>query len=367
MIWCFLGGLIVGVAIIQGYSYWRRYNSNSEVKNKISQYELELRANAEKRTVEYEIKEREYVKIRIALLEARLQAEAQEKIRLTEESSKEREKEAIEQIADLSNQAVSIKLELTANAEKLTAKKDELEQVTARIMSARRQYDQDVEEYEKKLITTKIRMIKRYREEREVELQALMRTYDDLKVETDDAICLINQRLKEWSDIERSAYEERENREQAQQQNRLWLSERSIEELRELYEACGKLKLANPQPLYKAIYELYLRGPVKDLGVRVAPESLCGIYKITNVKNGKVYVGQSVDIAERWKQHVKRGCRCDSGTLSGAGLYEAMWEDGVWNFSFQVLEECGKEQLNTHEKLWIAHFQSNEIGYNKKV
>ena len=38
------------------------------------------------------------------------------------------------------------------------------------------------------------------------------------------------------------------------------------------------------------------------------------------------------------------------GTLAGAGLYEAMFEKGVWNFSFQVLEECEKDQLNTREK-----------------
>lgn len=111
--------------------------------------------------------------------------------------------------------------------------------------------------------------------------------------------------------------------------NRLALSDRSIEELRELYEACGKLRLTNPTPLYKAIYELYLRGVVKELGVKLGAVGICGIYKITNVVDGKVYVGQSVDIAERWKQHIKRGSKCEVGTLAGAGLYEAMFENGV--------------------------------------
>lgn len=367
MIWYFLGGLIVGIVVIQGWSYYKERCSRQKTENRVSQYELELRANADSRLKEYEEKERENAYTRISLLETRLQAEAQKNKQLTEEKYREQEKEKIEQIRLLSNQAVSIELSLTANAEKLTAKKEELEQLTDRIRSARRQYEQDIGEYERQKVATKIRILKRYRDEREVEMARLMREYDKLKEQTDDAIQLVNRRMEEWSRIERSAYEEREGRERAQQQNRLWLSDRSIEELKELYEACGKLKLANPQPLYKAIYELYLRGPVKDLGVRVAPGSLCGIYKITNVKNGKVYVGQSVDIAERWKQHIKRGCRCDSGTLSGAGLYEAMWEDGVWNFSFQVLEECGKEQLNVHEKLWITHFQSAAIGYNKKT
>ena len=30
---------------------------------------------------------------------------------------------------------------------------------------------------------------------------------------------------------------------------------------------------------------------------------MIGIYKITNTKNEKVYIGQSTNIEERWKQH----------------------------------------------------------------
>lgn len=59
------------------------------------------------------------------------------------------------------------------------------------------------------------------------------------------------------------------------------------------------MRLANPTPLYKAIYEIYFRGPVKDLGVRLNAVGVCGIYKITNTVSGKTYIGQSVNIAER--------------------------------------------------------------------
>lgn len=31
---------------------------------------------------------------------------------------------------------------------------------------------------------------------------------------------------------------------------------------------------------------------------------ICGIYKITNKVNGKIYIGQSVDIEGRWKGHM---------------------------------------------------------------
>lgn len=89
------------------------------------------------------------------------------------------------------------------------------------------------------------------------------------------------------------------SREEVAKLNRLALSDLSISEIVELHSACSKMKLANPVPLYKAIYEIYFRGPVKELGVKLNAAGVCGIYKITNTVNGKVYVGQSVDIAER--------------------------------------------------------------------
>ena len=46
----------------------------------------------------------------------------------------------------------------------------------------------------------------------------------------------------------------------------------------------------------------------------MAREKICGIYKIENLVNGKVYIGQSVDIYKRWIEHkrepfVKDGSR----------------------------------------------------------
>ena len=38
--------------------------------------------------------------------------------------------------------------------------------------------------------------------------------------------------------------------------------------------------------------------------------------------------------------------------------------DGLWNFSFEVLEECPKEDLNEKERYYIQLYQSKEYGYN---
>lgn len=119
------------------------------------------------------------------------------------------------------------------------------------------------------------------RMEREAELAILEHEYEARKVEVAEAIKVLQRTLSVWSDAERLAYEEREGRKTAEERNRLSLSDRSINELQELYHACGRLSLTNPLPLYKAIYDIYLKGPVKDLGIRiVCSKQATGIYKI---------------------------------------------------------------------------------------
>lgn len=41
-----------------------------------------------------------------------------------------------------------------------------------------------------------------------------------------------------------------------------------------------------------------------------------------------------------------------------------MQKDGVWNFTFELLEECPKELLNEKERFWIEMYQSNKFGLN---
>jgi group I intron endonuclease len=89
---------------------------------------------------------------------------------------------------------------------------------------------------------------------------------------------------------------------------------------------------------------------------------VCGIYKITNLATKEVYIGQSVDCAERIKQHIKAGLGIDNkGTNK---LYKAMQKNGAWNFAFELLEKCPREELDKKEKEYIAIYESDKFGYN---
>lgn len=82
-----------------------------------------------------------------------------------------------------------------------------------------------------------------------------------------------------------------------------------------------------------------------------------GIYKIENLVNHKVYIGQSIHIEKRWQEH----CRQSSNTI----ISQAIKKYGKENFSFQILEECKVNQLDEKEQYYITLFNSVvPNGYN---
>lgn len=85
---------------------------------------------------------------------------------------------------------------------------------------------------------------------------------------------------------------------------------------------------------------------------------MIGIYKITNNINGKIYIGQSNNIQRRFSEHQTKG------SISRIPVDIAIQKYGKENFSFEVLEECPVEELNTKETEWITYFNSIENGYN---
>lgn len=90
----------------------------------------------------------------------------------------------------------------------------------------------------------------------------------------------------------------------------------------------------------------------------------CGIYMIQNKVNGKIYIGQAVDIEKRWGEH-KGNLRCNHHC--NKHLQGAWNKDGEDNFEFTIICKCDENQLNTMEEYYIFELMSYDksIGYNK--
>ena len=124
-----------------------------------------------------------------------------------------------------------------------------------------------------------------------------------------------------------------------------------------------KPKLHQPRILCMLIWSTYFQKPMTALCNNVLGTAIvCGIYKITNQETGECYIGQAVDIAKRWKDHAKCGLGID--TPANNKLYKAIQEYGIWNFSWELLEKCSKEQLNEKEYFYIDLYDSKNYGYN---
>lgn len=126
-------------------------------------------------------------------------------------------------------------------------------------------------------------------------------------------------------------------------------------------------QLSKPSTLYKLIWKEYYENSFNAMTGRVLGNDAdkSGIYKITNIKNQMVYIGQTTNFKNRWRTHAKRAVKAEEGTSNR--LYQEMWNEGLENFTFQVIEICNKDNLTEREKFYIDFYNSKDYGYNSKT
>ena len=124
-------------------------------------------------------------------------------------------------------------------------------------------------------------------------------------------------------------------------------------------------KLTFRENLDKLIYDVYISKAVLEMTKRVlGGRAPSGIYKITRLKTGEVYIGKSTDIKKRWTEHCKTAYGV--GSIAHSILHTTIRRDGIENFTFELLEEVPKDKLTEREKYWITFYGSKEYGMNMR-
>ena len=157
------------------------------------------------------------------------------------------------------------------------------------------------------------------------------------------------------------------------------LRRREVEEKRDFYRvvlepnASGDIeillsireKLIFRENLDKLIYDVYVSKQVMEMVKRVLQgRAPSGIYKITRLKTGEIYIGKSTDIKKRWTEHCKTAYGV--GTIAHSVLHTTIKKDGIENFTFELLEEVPKDKLTEREKYWINFYDSKNYGLNER-
>ena len=161
--------------------------------------------------------------------------------------------------------------------------------------------------------------------------------------------------------------------------NEAILRQRALEEQQDFYRVClgpeaandvdilnaARRNLKKPEIIDKIIYDNYIGKPVLEMIKRVLQNTTCsGIYKITCIKTGEIYIGKSTDVKSRWQQHCKSAFNC--GTIAHSLLHTKMKQYGIEQFTFELVEQVPKDQLSEREKFYINFYQTKETGLNER-
>lgn len=119
----------------------------------------------------------------------------------------------------------------------------------------------------------------------------------------------------------------------------------------------------HPDILYKLIWSEYIQKPLNEMLKENSIGEVSGIYKITNIRSEKAYIGRSVNVKKRLQDHVKSAIGIS--TIADQAIHHAMKEEGLWNWSFELLEQVPKELLPEKEKQYIELLATQDYGYNK--
>lgn len=209
----------------------------------------------------------------------------------------------------------------------------------------------------------------------QIRISALLKSYEEKENELTMTFDAKSQDLSNKISIESSkladlqakqlAYIQAQQRQEEIDSNqdyyRLALDEIDINDITLLREL--QPRFVKKESIDKLIWEVYYKPAYDILTARLFPKAIkyCGIYKITDLTTGKSYIGQSVDIKERFRQHIKSALTYGKATNK---LYSTMQKSGVHNFTFEILEEVPRENLNERETYWIEFYKTKDFGLN---
>ena len=297
-----------------------------------------------------------------------------------EEWSKEKEK-LDDDIANAKKQAELTKaLNDQAFYQQTQKAQAEIEKLQTELQEKEARYkevNQDLDLYREGKIKEIDSATEEYKQRKQLIVENSIDSYRDFKIELANASLLAKQNEIDTtnSEIEKLKFELENQRKIRAAINEEIRRQREVEEQQDFYriqfsdedkndvEILRSVapRLRHPEAINKVIWNAYYQKPLAELRKRAGIEG-SGVYKITRIKTGEIYIGQAVNVSTRWAEHCKSALGV--GTLASSQLHRAMAQDGCENFIFELLEETPKEKLRERESYYIDFYDSKNYGLN---
>lgn len=219
---------------------------------------------------------------------------------------------------------------------------------------------------EKELQLQKMKRVKKYTEELDEEFQRLRDSHQLTKTQEElgNLTAQISEARRTLTALQKQAINDAE-KEDFYQAHSLEITPPEQADITLLREFGPRI--ARRDAVNKLIWTEYYQRPLQNLRKSLEADKKTGIYMIEEQGTGKMYIGQAVNIGERWAEHVKTALGIGSTSYQTNKFYRAMHDKGPEAFAFSIVELCDAKSLNDRERHWIDFYNATSFGYNTKI
>ena len=209
------------------------------------------------------------------------------------------------------------------------------------------------ERFQSELDLTQKLKLQQLQQEYKAKTEVLEEDFKQRKNDIDSELSLCQKSLDQFKQIQDSINEAIRRKKELKEQEYFYsidVSENDQEDIAILQSMDARLH--NRDVIPKLIWELFIRRPTQEMIKRVTGgKDGSGIYKITYKKTGEAYVGKTTSFSTRWQNHIKTAIGLEAAAR--ATLHNRMAKDGLWNYTFEILERVDKEHLSAREAYYI--------------
>ena len=259
-------------------------------------------------------------------------------------------KDLKKQCKDLEQERQQLEIKRDATARERKVETERLEELKAQarqvLLSERERLDAEID------LARKLKM-QQLEQEYESKKQSLQQDYENREADYNKKIDECTNTLYQFKQMQEAINEATRRQKELIEQEEFYTIDVSPDDQEDILVLQSMdMKLHNRNVIPKLIWELFIRRPTQEMIKRVVgKEKASGIYKITYKKTGEAYIGKTTDFSTRWQNHIKTAIGLEAAAR--ATLHNRMAKDGIWNYTFEILERVDKEFLSSRESYYI--------------